>query len=87
MRPVILLGALTVAVGTLGVMDGQEEGVLKVQDSLSRCLSAIEQAHPIEGWEWAHTGDEKVTVRYTSRIRGGLVQRKATCKGGQVIRW
>ena len=79
------LGAIILAVGIGGLayMDAEEPQI--PADDIARCLSGIEAQMPVEEWTEARTGAEGVSIRFTTRIRGGLMRRRASCKGGEAV--
>ena len=87
MRTTTLAAVLAVAVGGLAYLDNEDEVQVEVQDQIARCLSQIERHYPVEDWSWARPGDAKVSIAYSTRVRGGLMRRKASCIGNSLVSW
>ena len=76
---------LLAGIGGLAYMDAEEPQI--PADDIARCLSGIEAQMPVEEWTEARTGAEGVSIRFTTRIRGGLMRRRASCMENQVVIW
>ena len=83
-KTIVLIGALSALVLASVLLDTHDEPVSEFL-SFSTCLGRVETKELMEDWHEFKINRDVVVIKYTTRVRGGLMRRTAKCSKDELL--